>query len=471
MPTFDEKALKLRPWNKDELIRSYKFIAVNFGIFANIPVYYFMNKRLLALRLLPLVILLIAASAFAYMKMTKSERAKPVAREKVWQVDVMKAEKQTLSPSLTLYGKVETQKLVRAAAPGAGLIAEVLVSPGDRVSVGQKLVSMDPRDFAAAQLQARADIADIQAQLAEHELSYKANVKSVEEEKRLLQLAKKEVKRVERLKTKNLSSDSAVSDAREVLGRQELALISKQLEVDRYDTTRQQLKARLSRARANLSQSDLAIERSEVIAGFDGVVAEVMVSVGDLVRVSDVLVSLYPLSSLEIRARIPASYQAEVQYALQNGDELTAIADLSALKKPLRLKRLAGEADPSGIDGYFRLVEDSNGLRIGNLIKIEMLRPLQQDVIAVPFRAIYGNNRVFVLRDGRMQAIDVESVGQYESASGENSVLIRSERINSGDQIITTHLPNAVDGLKVTTGKNNQGKAKKMSAKANAAQE
>lgn len=431
-----------------------------------------MNTRLFALRLLPLLILSIALSAYAYMKMTRSERTKPVAKEKVWQVEVLRAEKQTLSPGLTLFGKVETQKLVNSAAPGAGLIAQVLVSPGDRIQAGQKLVSMDRRDFAAANLQARADVADIQAQLAEHDLRYQSNLKSVEEEKRLLDLAKKEVRRVERLKTKNLSSESAVSDAREVLGRQELSLISKQLEVDRYNTTRQQLKARLSRARAMLAQTELAIERSEVVAGFDGVVADVMISVGDLVRVSDVLVSLYPLNSLEIRARIPASYQAEIQYALDKGDELSAIANLSVQKKPLRLKRLAGEADPSGIDGYFQLAEDSNGLRIGNLIRIEMLRPLQPDVIVVPFRAIYGNNRVFILREGRMIAIDVESVGQYENSNGDNSLLIRSEKIKSGDQIITTHLPNAVDGLKVTTGEGGkQGKGKKLSAKANAAQE
>jgi multidrug efflux pump subunit AcrA (membrane-fusion protein) len=431
----------------------------------------FMNKRLLALRLLPVLILVLSVGAYAYMKTSKPERVKPVAKEKVWTVDVLMAEKQTLSPGLTLYGRVETQEMVSAAAPGAGLIVQVQVKPGDHVRTGQKLVSMDPRDFAVANLQARADVADIQAQLDEHDLRYRANLKTVEEEKRLLELAKNEVKRVERLKSRNLSSESALSDAHEVLGRQELALISRQLEVDRYETSRQQLRARLSRARANLAQTELAIERSEVTAAFDGVVADVMVSVGDRVRESDVLVSLYSLESLEIRARIPASYQAEIQYALGNGDELSATANLSVQKKPLLLSRLAGEADPSGIDGYFRVAEDTNGLRVGNLVRIELLRPRQQDVMAVPFRSIYGNNRVFVVREGRMRAINVESVGQYENVAGENSVLIRSDRIDSGDAIIVTHLPNAVDGLKVTVTGDKAAEIKKMSAKPHAAQE
>lgn len=431
-----------------------------------------MNTRLLALRLLPLLILAIAVSSFLYLKMSRSERSKPVAKEKVWQVDVLAARPQTLSPTLTLFGKVETQQLVRAAAPGAGLVNETLVKPGDRVQQGQVLVRMDRRDFSAANLQARADVADIEAQLAEHDLRYQSNLKSVEEEKALLALAKKEKKRVERLKMNNLSSESALSDAREVLGRQELSLIAKQLEVDRYKTTRKQLQARLSRARARLAETELAIERSEVVTGFDGVVAEVMVTAGDRVRVSDVLVSFYPLNSLEIRARIPATYQSEIQRALENGGSLSATTvEQSINSRPLSLVRLAGEADPSGIDAFFRLAEDSNGLRIGNLVRIELSRPSQPDVIAVPFTSIYGNNRVFLHRDGRMLAIDVESVGQYENGDGETSLLIRSEKIAAGDMIITTHLPNAVEGLKVKTGEElGHEKANKLSAK-NAAQE
>ena len=218
------------------------------------------------------------------LRILLAERSKPVAKEKVWQVDVLAARPQTLPPTLTLFGKVETQQLVRAAAPGAGLVNEVLVKPGDRIQQGQVLVRMDRRDFSAANLQARADVADMEAQLAEHDLRYQANLKSVEEEEALLALAKKEEKRIERLKKNNLSSESALSDAREVLGRQELSLIAKQLEVDRYKTTRKQLLARLSRARARLAETELAIERSEVVAGFNGVVAEVMVAAGDQVR-------------------------------------------------------------------------------------------------------------------------------------------------------------------------------------------
>jgi HlyD family secretion protein len=405
------------------------------------------SRHLLLRLLLPVLILTLAASAFAYMTMTRAERSKPVAREKVWLVEVQPAEPQSLAPSLTLYGKVETRDLVRAAAPAAGRIEYVHVKPGQRVTRGEQLVVMDQRDFTAALLQAQAEVADIEAQLAELALRHRANQKSVKEEQDLLDLARDEVTRLESLKKRNLASDSALSGAREALGRRELELIAKQLDVDRFEASRKQLQARLARARAQRTQSELAIERSEVIAAFDGIIAEAPVTAGEQVRAGDLLVTLYPLDSLEIRARIPAGFQDEIQQALDETGGLDAMAGTTALQ----LVRLAGQADPSGIDGFFRLRHNSHAKRIGNLVRIELQRPLASQVIALPFRAIYGNSRVFLNRNGRMQGVDVESVGQARIGD-ETRLLIRNPLIKPGDEIVITHLPNAVDGLKIRTG-------------------
>jgi hypothetical protein len=178
-------------------------------------------------------------------------------------------------------------------------------------------------------------------------------------------------------------------------------------------------------------------------------VADVMVAQGDHVNTSEVLLSLYPPDSLEIRARIPVTYQAEIQAALDRGEKLQAGADLSGQMIGLELVRLAGEADPSGIDAFFRVLDDSGRLRIGNLVSIDLQRPQQDHVVAIPFSAIYGNNRIFMFDQGRMLARDVESVGQTELEPGKNALLIRNRDIQAGDLIILTHLPNAVDGLKV----------------------
>ncbi len=409
-----------------------------------------MTKKfnLLAL-VLPLLIIAAAVSAFAYMKATQPERPQPQPQEKVWLVETTVAEPRSLAPTLTLYGEVESHSLLRAAAPGAGQVAVVNVKAGDRVTRGQVLLEMDRRDFEAAYLAAQADVADIEAQLSEHELKNAANRKSLAEEQKLLTLARQELQRIERLKSNNLSSESALSDARETLGRQELSLIQKQLEVDRYQTTDKQLRARLARARATLAESSLALERSTVTADFDGLVMEFSVSAGDRVRESDQLISLYPSDSLEVRAPVPAIYQTEINDRLQVGAMLEARADLNGQDIALQLVRLAGGADPSGIEAYFRVAEASAGLRVGNLVEISLQRPQQDGLLSLPFSAIYGNDRIFLLQDGRMRAVRIESVGQYRDKNGESWLLVRNSDIKAGDRIVTTHLPNAVDGLKV----------------------
>jgi hypothetical protein len=226
-------------------------------------------------------------------------------------------------------------------------------------------------------------------------------------------------------------------------------VITREAEVVRHVANRQQLEARLQRNRAALDEAQLALERSRVIAPFDGVIATVPVAEGDRVQIGKVLITLYPLDELEVRARIPVRYQAEIQGALNNAQRLTAHAELAAHRVEMQLDRLAGEADPSGIDGFFKVTHGAGRLRLGNLLKLQLHRPSQTDLVSIPFQSIYGNNRIYLLRDGRMFGIEVETVGQYLPTDTPPSLLIRSPQIETGDRIIRTHLPNAVTGLKV----------------------
>lgn len=407
------------------------------------------NQLRLLKVVIPLLVLALGLGGFSYLKASRPESPKPKPKEKIWQVEVFKAEPEALAPVLTLYGELETQVLLQAAAPGAGLVTEVMVQEGDIVTRDQPLVKLDQRDFELAVDQARADVLDLEAQLTDFDLRHRANLASLKQEQQLLKLAQSGVAREERMRKKNLSAESALDEAHSALGRQELSLISRQTEVDRYQATRKQFEARLLRNQARLAEAELALERSQVFAPFDGIIISTPVAVGDRVQIASVLVTLYPTQKLEVRARIPTRYQAGIQNALADGEQLTATAELAGHPIKLALIRLAGEADPSGIDAYFSILEGADRLRLGNLLKLNLQLPLQQQVVSIPFQSIYGNNRIYLLKDGRMQGIDVESVGQHEPFEGASTLLVRSPEIQSGDLIVRTHLPNAASGLKV----------------------
>lgn len=401
--------------------------------------------------LVPVLILLLAGGVYHVLLASRPDPEKPVLREKVWQVQSIPAEPRDLAPNLTLYGRVESPGLLQAAAPGAGIVKRVYVRDGARVAAGELLVTLDERDFAASMLQFEADMRDLENQIAELGIRHRSNLSALRTERELLDLARAEVERLEKLQQQKLSTESLLNSARSEYGRQELAVVSRQLEVDRYPAQLGILKARLDSARAQLDEARLAMARSELRAPFDAIVSRVDVAAGDRVSIGATLLVLFPIDDLEIRAHLPSAHIAAVQRALADGLQLEA----GVIEQPdlgtFPLKRLAGEAEATGIDAFFSIDAVAGHLRPGELLPLNLTLPPQPGVYAVPFQAIYGNSRLYRIVDERLDAVDVRSVGQSRGADGAVQVLVRSERLRPGDRIAVTHLPNAVTGLKVKT--------------------
>ena len=397
--------------------------------------------------LLPVAILVVAVAAFAWLRATKPVQPPPKPQEKVWRVEVIEAEPARRAPTLTLYGRVETPTRVRPAAPGAGVVTEVPAREGQRFTAGTLLLALDPRDFTPAVTQARAELADLDAQLDTERLRVRADRTALGQERTLLALAEAAVERAQRLKSRELGSDTALDDAQAALGRQRLAVTSRQLAVDGAAARLTQLEARRARQQATLEAAELALERSRVVAPFDGIVADVHVAPGDRVQVGSALLEIYPADALEVRARVAQRYQQELLAALDGATPPRAQTTIAGRELTLPLRRIAGAGDPSGIDAFFAL-PDATGVRLGALLDLALLRPVVEDAVAVPYRALYGNGRVYLLRDGRMHGVDVELLGP--AADGDVSLaLVRGAGLAAGDQVIVTHLPNAIDGLPV----------------------
>lgn len=414
-----------------------------------------MRSRSILKFVLPILVIAISLGLFQILKTSKPDRDKPELKEKVWQVDVVLANKQNISPELTLYGRVESPKLLHAAAPAGGVVSQVRVQNGSRVKQGDILVQMDRRDFESVLVQARSDLTRIKNQISELKIRHRSNQTALKTERELLGLANTNVQRMLKLKQQSLGTDSALNDARSALGRQQLSVISREFEVDSFEIKKSNLETDRDRQVALLNDAQLMIERSEVIAPFDAIVSATPVSIGDSVSTGQTLVSLYPVDGLEIRAHVPTRYVNSIQQARAQGKQhyaLVSTATGSSGNESLRLEliRLAGEAQASGIDAYFRSGDASTDFRPGSLLSLNFGLPEQLDVMAIPYQAIYGNSRIYLLKEDRLEAVNVESVGQYLKPDGSAALIIRSAKVNENDQIVVTHLPNAVDGLKVS---------------------
>jgi multidrug resistance efflux pump len=411
-------------------------------------------ERLRRLRdfLAPLFIVLLGIAVFAALVVTGPEAPSQAGKEQAWVVDTRTVEPGPRAPTLTLYGRLESPRDATIAAAVEADVESVPAAEGTTVADGEQLVFLDQRDLESTLAQRRAELADIQAQIREARAQHEADKAALNRQEELLELAKREVNRAEELAGRDVGSRAELDAARQALAQQRLSLIQQRLQVENFAARLDRLKAQRDRAEAQVARAERDLERATVAAPFAGRITGVEVAPGDRVRPGDALVSLYDPARLEVRATIPAPDVAAVRNALEAGNPPTAVVDVDGRRLEAVLDRLGGRSPQGvgGVEGLFRVKgEAPANLPLGRFAEVTVELPAEPGVAAVPFAALYGRDRIYVVRDGRMHALTVERVGQHADPGGPNLALVRAEGLRPGDEVVTTQLPRAMDGLKV----------------------
>ncbi|MBK1721570.1 efflux RND transporter periplasmic adaptor subunit [Thiocystis violacea] len=388
-------------------------------------------------RILPILILLAGIGAVFFLKETRPVPIAVVPKERIWRVEVTEVTPAEHQPVLSLFGRVEAPDKVRAAAPVAGRLLEIHVRDGDRVTKGEVLARLDPRDLQPRLEKAKAD-------LERERLRLVHDREALEHERDILKLGKLAVERADTVQSKKLASISSVDEAREQYARAQLAVTLREQSIAEHP-------ARLSSLEAALAEAQRDAARGEIKAPFDGRIGVVEAAAGDQLQPNQTILTLYPLDALYVRAKVPGAYSEELRAALTEGETLNARGAHAGQPVSAVLERLAGEADARGVDALLRLPSGTN-IPLGAFVSLQLQRPAAAQTIALPFAALHGGDRVFVVEDGRLKGVDVQRVGELEStATGQDLVLVRAAGIHAGEQIMVTHLPHAVETLKVET--------------------
>lgn len=401
--------------------------------------------------IVPVVILLTGAAAYAALKATRPEPRPIESREKAWSVVIETVEPARRSPNLRLFGRTESPRTARLTS---GVEADVLNVPareGDRVETGELLVGLDDREVALDVAQRQAEINQIAAEMELEKERHANDLKTLEHEKELLALARKEVERARRLVKTNVGSQSQLDAARQAVERQSIAVDSRELAIRQHKSVMARLRSRLSQADAARDRSTLDLERTRIMAPFDGRVTKVFVSIGDRVKNGDPLVSLYDTGALEIRAQVPAGSLPLVRQSLLEKRPLEAWTEVDGISVDAVLDRISGEvrAGSGGADALFRIRDGSRWLPLGRTVELVVDLPPVSAAVALPLEALYGSNRIYLFDDGLMKGVDVERVGEIHAIGRDRRVLVRSDQLKRGDRVIVTQLPNAIDGLRV----------------------
>ncbi|QGT78591.1 biotin/lipoyl-binding protein [Guyparkeria halophila] len=407
-------------------------------------------RRWLFRFLLPLLILGVAIVAFLALKASKPDAPQAQPEERAWLVETMIVEPATRHPVLTLYGEVANPDRLSINAPLSARVAAVPVEDGQSVTRGERLIELDSRDFQPALTRARANLADLEAQIREAQAQHESDRQALALEQEIVQNAETALSRSRDLRGRNLASQADVDNARDALSQARLALNTRRERLATFDARLAGLEARREAAKADVLAAERDLERARAEAPADGLVGNVEVTAGDQVAANATLLTFYPWDGFEARALIPSKRVASMLEALRAGDPPRARTRESGAA--LELERIAAEASGQGATGRFRYVEPDPSLRAGQVVTIELKMPAVDNAVAIPHSALYGNDHVYRIRDGRLERARVERLGEYrgDDATGEQgALLVRAPTLAAGDRLATTQLPNAVDGLKV----------------------
>ena len=134
------------------------------------------------------------------------------------------------------------------------------------------------------------------------------------------------------------------------------------------------------------------------------------------------------------------------------GATLVAAGSIDGIPIRAKLRSLAGEAasGTGGVDGLFRVIAGGEQVNQGRFVRLELALPAKDGLIALPHESIYGTDRIYLVdANNRMRALQVARVGETRLEDGRVRVLISAPDLPADARVVTTQLPNALDGLLV----------------------
>jgi RND family efflux transporter MFP subunit len=267
----------------------------------------------------------------------------------------------------------------------AGELRAREVEPGESVSEGDLLLRLDNEDYRDA-------LSETQSQLTETRATLERDGALLKLARENRELAEREYQRLEKLGKGSLASVSTRESARQ-------QLINLQSEEARLVFSLQSNQARLARQEAANNRARRNLERTRLLAPFNGRVNRVMVEVGDYLQGSSPVLELIDDSVLELELAV----SGDVAAALTLGQPLRVNVDGRDLAGELVALQI--DPDPQTHTHPLAIRVPGQGLLPGQLGRVDLpLRP-RRDALVVPASAVLreeGKYYVFLVREGRL---------------------------------------------------------------------
>ena len=220
--------------------------------------------------------------------------------------------------------------------------------------------------------------------------------------------------------------------------------------------------AMLRSAKADLRKARLDLERTEIRVPFHGRVRDRNVGIGQFVSAGASLGSVFSIDTVEVRLPLTDQQLVELNLPMGYMAPTTEQAPLVQLSAALgnrqyawegRIKRVSAAVDRETrliyataevVDPYGIAADDGMPLAVGMFVNADIGGVEGQDLIVMPRLALRNENKVYVINEeNRLEIRTVDVI----STSAEQ-VLVATG-VAPGEHVVTSTLPNAVDGMEV----------------------
>jgi membrane fusion protein (multidrug efflux system) len=335
-----------------------------------------------------------------------SEKAENTAPpDKPVPVIVTELRARDLPSTVETVGRLAPNREVTLATEVGGRVKEYSVDVGDRVETGQRLVSIDPRDYLLALEEARANIAVAQARL-------EAATKAHDRSKALLP-------------QKAISRDT----------------------YDKYEAEYKSSKASLAQIRALVDIVEERVKKTRIKAPFSGLVAARLIEKGQTVGVGTPVMTLVDLDVL--RARI---HVAECDYVRVDRDDPVMVTVEAFPEKSFkgRIDRIGVKADERTNTFDVEILIDNPDLflKAGLTARVRITTDVTPDTLLIPQRTVlYREDRREVFVAGRDNVAERRTI---KLGRTEGSLIQVLEGLEPGDRLIVTGGQYLKPGDKIT---------------------
>jgi RND family efflux transporter MFP subunit len=405
-----------------------------------------------------LLVLAVAVSGAFWLIENRTLPEKEEKQAPLPKVRVMSLAPESIEMTVTAFGTVAPRREVRISpeVPGRIITLHPGFVPGGRFQTNDLLVGIDPEpfhlDFQAAQVRISQAQADIQ--------SLEQEIKNLEQDKNLYQaalaLAQKELDRVKRLSARDFASQNTLDKAEQqvVSARIQLQGIKNRLTLATPLMTQKQ--AALAMAQTDAQKADLALQKTQIRAGFDGFVRVRSAQAGEYVNPGQVLAVIFEQGALDVDVKI---HMEEMQWLRLDpaGGYLPAARVTMANEGTMadqaweaRVARVHAAVDEQTrtlpltleIQGLHENKQaPAMELKPGAFVQCRIFGRQFDQVFTLPRHLLRPGDRLFLASGGYLEIRPVRVLRKVQD------VVYVDGGLEPSDQVIITPVPGAVEGM------------------------